>query len=55
MINDEVLQALRTVDDLLTKKLTEAATVTSQDNVSKELLLQARVKIQEAISIILRG
>ncbi|KKN50766.1 hypothetical protein LCGC14_0629360 [marine sediment metagenome] len=54
-MNANVLEALRSVDDLLTKTLAEAPAVTSKEQVDKELLLQARIKIQEAISIILRG
>lgn len=55
MIHNEVLSKLREMDDLLTKELGEAPSVTSKEQVNKELLLQARTKVQEAISIILRG
>ncbi|KKN17526.1 hypothetical protein LCGC14_0965110 [marine sediment metagenome] len=55
MVDAEVLKELQDINGLITRKLAEAPVLTSQDQVKKEMLLQARVKIQEAVSAILRG
>lgn len=56
MATEEVLKALQTVDKVITDELRAVfGPASSQEQVYQTLLLGARGKIQEAITIILRG
>ena len=55
MPDKEVIDELKQLNDLLTRKISESPAVSSAEQVRKEMLLQARIKIQEAITALLRG